>query len=139
LFNEAGDPLFPELMAELEAMKALRPTGGLMLRRDHNGRVWATKGERLTHLARKVKDIIRAAGLRDELTFSSFRHGGFTEAAAARLTDRQIVAQGQHTTPKNLKRYVHPDDEIIISGHEMRAETRTKRGQKRGPRQNETA
>jgi hypothetical protein len=108
-----------------------------MLRRDDSGRVWATKGERLTHLARKVKDIIRAAGLRDELTFSSFRHGGFTEAAAAKLTDRQIVAQAQHTTPKNLKRYVHADDEIIISAHE--AEARTKRARKRDSCQNESA
>jgi hypothetical protein len=132
LFNDQGEALFPELMAELDAMKALRPTGGLMLRRDASGRVWATKGERLTHLSRTAKDIIRAAGLRDELTFSAFRHGGFTEAAAAKLTDRQIIAQAQHTTPKNLRRYVHADDEIIISGHEMRAEARTKRAQKPG-------
>ncbi len=34
----------------------------------------------LTHMSRKVKEVIRAAGLRDELTFTSFRarrlHGG---------------------------------------------------------------
>jgi hypothetical protein len=32
-------------------------------------------------MSRKVKEVIRAAGLRDELTFTSLRHGGFTEAA----------------------------------------------------------
>ena len=31
-------------------------------------------------MSRKVKEVIRAAGLRDELSFTSFRHGGFTEA-----------------------------------------------------------
>jgi hypothetical protein len=52
----------------------------------------------------KVKDIIRAADLRDiraadlrdELTFTSFRHGGFTEAADADLTDRGAA----ETTPQ---------------------------------------
>jgi hypothetical protein len=37
----------------------------------------------LTLTSRKVKEVIRAAGLRDELTFTSFRHGGFTEAGNA--------------------------------------------------------
>jgi len=31
-------------------------------------------------MSRKVKEVIRAAGSRDELSFASFRHGGFTEA-----------------------------------------------------------
>jgi integrase len=57
-------------------------------------------------MIRKVKKIIRAAGLRDELTFTSFRHGGFTEAGDAELTDREIMAQGRHKSPKVLKRYV---------------------------------
>jgi hypothetical protein len=46
----------------------------------------------LTQMSRKVKKVIRAAGLRDELTFTSFRHGGFTEAADADLTDAQMRA-----------------------------------------------
>ena len=48
----------------------------------------------------KVKRIIRAAGLRDELSFTSFRHGGFTEAADADLTDAEIRAQGRHRSAK---------------------------------------
>jgi hypothetical protein len=47
-------------------------------------------------MSRKVKEIIRRAGLRDELTFTSFRHGGFTEAADSDLTDAEIRAQGRH-------------------------------------------
>ena len=45
-------------------------------------------------MSRKVKEIIRAAGLRDELSFTSFRHGGFTEAADADLTDRRDQGAG---------------------------------------------
>lgn len=82
-----------------------------MIRRD-----WGDKGPwptwpqpdlpDLTHMSRKVKEVIRAAGLRDELTFTSFRHGGFTEAGDAELTDREIMAQGRHKSPKVLPRYV---------------------------------
>jgi len=32
----------------------------------------------------------RAAKLRDDLSFASFRHGGFTKAADADLTDAQL-------------------------------------------------
>jgi hypothetical protein len=35
------------------------------------------------HMSRKVKEVIRAAGLRDKLSFASFRHGGFTESGDA--------------------------------------------------------
>ena len=52
-----------------------------------------------------MKEIIRAAGLRDELTFTSFRHGGFTESADADLSDAEIRAQGRHRSAKVLPRY----------------------------------
>ena len=41
------------------------------------------------------KEIVRAAKLRDDLSFASFRHGGFTEAADADLTDAQLPAAGR--------------------------------------------
>jgi hypothetical protein len=44
----------------------------------------------------RVRDITRAAGLRDELTFTSFRQGGFTEAADSDLADAEMRAQGRH-------------------------------------------
>jgi len=56
----------------------------------------------VTHMTRKVKEVIRAAGLRDELSFTSFRHGGLTETGDAELTDREILVQSRHTTPKVL-------------------------------------
>jgi len=120
LFNKKRKPLYPELMAELDAMKVLRPTGGLMLRRDGSGLPWATKGEMLTHFARVVNTIVRAAGLRDELTFTSFRHGGATEAATSGLSDSELRMKGQWTSNKVLKNYVHKNDEMHINAHEKR-------------------
>jgi hypothetical protein len=127
LFNKTGEPLYPQLMAELDAMKGLRPTGGLMLRRDSSGLPWATKGEMLTHFARVVKTIIRAAGLRDELTFTSFRHGGATEAATSGLSDSEMRVKGQWTSNKVLKNYVHKNDEMHINAHEKRRSKRAKK------------
>ena len=111
-------PLYPELMAELDAIKRDR-IGGLMLRRDWGEhRPWPT-GEAtsdLDHMSRKVKEIIRAAGLRDELTFTSFRHGGFTEAADADLSDAEIRAQGRHKSAKVLPRYAKRTMKQVVSG-----------------------
>jgi hypothetical protein len=110
LFDEkTGAPFFPELMAELDAIKRDR-IGGLMLVRDWGERgpwpTWPTPDNPdLTHMSRKVKEIIRAAGLRDELTFTSFRHGGFTEAADSDLTDAEMRAAGRHKSAKVLPRY----------------------------------
>jgi hypothetical protein len=56
-------------------------------------------------MSRKVKEVIRAPGLRDELTFTSFQHGGFTEAADSDLTDAEMRAQGRHKSAKVLPRY----------------------------------
>jgi hypothetical protein len=75
-------------MAELDSMRALRPTGGLILRRDGSGLPWGGKGEMLTQVERISKKIILAAGLRLELTFASFnRHGGTSEASTSDLTE----------------------------------------------------
>jgi hypothetical protein len=131
LFDDAGVPLYPELMAELDAIKRQR-IGGLMLCRDWGERPWPTwpKPDQpdFTHMSRKVKEVIRAAGLRDELSFASFRHGGFTETGDAELTDREIMAQGRHTTPKVLPKYVKRTTRQIISGTKKRRASRAKDG-----------
>jgi hypothetical protein len=98
LLDDAGAAIYPELMAELDGIKRQR-IGGLMLCRDWGERgPWPTwpKPDQpdFTHVSRKVKEVIRAAGLRDELSFTSFRHGGFTEGGDAELTDREMLAQG---------------------------------------------
>jgi hypothetical protein len=75
----------------------------------------------------KVKAIIRAAGLRDELTFTSFRHGGFTEAGDADLTDAEIRAQGRHKSAKVLPLYVKRTMKQVAAGAKKRRSARTNR------------
>jgi len=133
LFDEAtGVPLYPELMAELDALKRTR-ISGVMLRRDWGQHApWPTypkEGEvDLTHMSRKVKEVIRTAELRDELTFTSFRHGGFTEAADSDLTDAQMRAQGRHKSAKVLPRYAKRTMKQVAEGARKRRATRTDRG-----------
>jgi hypothetical protein len=132
LFNDAGVALYPELMAELDAIKRDR-IGGLMLRRDWGAKgpwpTWPKPNEPdFTHMSRKVKEIIRSAELRDELSFTSFRHGGFTETGDAELTDREIMAQGRHSSPKVLPKYVKRTTKQIATGTMKRRAARTKAG-----------
>jgi hypothetical protein len=100
LFDEAGNQLFPELMPELDAIKE-QTVSGLVFRRDHGHRrarvplPWITPRGGLDYLRATVKRIIRAAGLRDELRFTSFRHGGFTEGADSDLSDAELRAAGR--------------------------------------------
>lgn len=132
LFDDVGVPLYPELMGELDAIKRDR-IGGLMLCRDWGDRrpwpTWPTPDEvDLTHMARKVKEIIRAAGLRDDLTFTSFRHGGFTEGADADLSDAELRAQGRHKSAKVLPRYAKRTMKQVAAGTKKRRSTRTDGG-----------
>jgi hypothetical protein len=129
LFDDKGVPIYPELMSELDAIKRER-IGGLMLRRDRGARgPWFTDAGGivdLTHMIRTVKRIIRAAGLRDELTFTSFRHGGFTESADADLSDAEIRAQGRHKSAKVLPRYAKRTMKQVMEGARKRRAVRTK-------------
>src|SRR6516225_1397689 len=120
------------MMAELDAIKRER-IGGLMLRRDW-GKMgpWPTGPQPdapdFTHMSRRVKAILRAAELRDELSVASFRHGGITETGDAELTDREILAQSRHTTFKVLPKYVKRTMKQIAIGTKKRRAVRTKDG-----------
>jgi hypothetical protein len=128
LFDEVGVALYPELMAELDAIKSGR-IGGLMIRRDWGDRrPWPTEKGDLGQMSRTVKKIIRAAGLRDTLTFTSFRHGGFTEAADADLSDAEIRAQGRHKSAKVLPRYAKRTMRQVMAGAKKRRSIRTDGG-----------
>jgi hypothetical protein len=132
LIDDAGASIYPELMAELDDIKRQR-IGGLMLCRDWGDRSpWPTwpKPDQpdFTHLSRKVKEVIRAAGLRDELSFTSFRHGGFTEGGDAELTDREMLAQGRHSTVKVLPKYTKRTTRQVMNGAKKRRASRTKSG-----------
>ncbi len=128
-------PLFPEIMARLDAIKKAR-IGGLMIVRDWKDEKagvpvpWPTgkKGD-LTYLRHEVKRIIRLAGLPDTLSFSSFRHGGLTEGGDADMTDREILAQSAQKSPKVLPRYVKKTMKQVANGARKRRASRTDGGQ----------
>jgi hypothetical protein len=129
LFNAKGKALYPLLMAELDAIKKLRPTGGLMLRRDGSSLPWFGKGEILTQVQRISKKIILAAGLRPELTFTSFgRHGGTTEASASGLTETQLMQKGQWSSTAAMAHYLHDDDEAKQEAQMKRIKRRARQG-----------
>jgi hypothetical protein len=131
LFDETGASLFPELMAELDAIKETTVTG-LIFRRDHKHRrsstplPWLTERKDLRYLRSVVKKIAAAAGLRPELSFTSFRHGGFTEGADSDLTDAELRAAARHRSTRQLPTYAKRTRKQLISGSKKRREERTK-------------
>jgi len=133
LFDNAGRALFPELMAELDAIKA-NTISGPMLRRDHAHRrssvpqPWITAQGGLDYFRSVVKKIIRAAGLREELSFTSFRHGGFTEGADADMSDAELRAAGRHRSARQLPTYAKRTRNQLISGAQKRRAVRTNAG-----------
>jgi hypothetical protein len=138
--NPERHPLFPELMAEMDAIKAGTVVGldGLIFRRDHahrRGKVplpWITPRGDLDYFRGVVKDIIRAAGLRDELSFTSFRHGGFTEGADADMTDAELRAAGRHRSARQLPTYAKRTRRQLISVAVKRRAERERTASSRG-------
>lgn len=126
LFSEDGASLFPELMAELDEIKQ-NMISGLILRRDHNFRrkannlaPWITARGDLRYLRAVVRKIILAAGLRPSLSFTSFRHGGFTEGADSDWTDAELRAAGRHRSARQLPTYAKRTQKQLISASQKR-------------------
>ncbi|MBW7970092.1 hypothetical protein [Bradyrhizobium sp. BR 10289] len=129
LFDEAGVPLFPELMTELDEISK-DSTPGLVFRRDHAHRrsatplPWITPRKDLRYLRSVVKEIISEAGLRKELSFASFRHGGFTEGADSDLTDAELRAAGRHRSSRQLPTYAKRTGKQLITATKKRRQER---------------
>ncbi|MCK1678638.1 hypothetical protein IVA87_03900 [Bradyrhizobium sp. 147] len=129
LLDETGAPLFPELMDELDEMKKTS-LPGLVFRRDHAHRrsgtplPWITPRKDLRYLRSVVKKIIAAADLRQELSFTSFRHGGFTEGADSDLTDAELRAAGRHRSSRQLPTYAKRTGKQLITATKKRREQR---------------
>jgi hypothetical protein len=130
---DAGEPLFPELMERLDAIKRGR-IGGLLIVRDWVDKAsgvpvpWLARSGDLTYMRHVTKDMIRAADLPLDLSFRSWRHGGMTELGDAELTDAQIRAISRHKNARTLPRYVKRTQRQIIAGTRKRRLTRTNRG-----------
>jgi hypothetical protein len=70
--------------------------------------------------------LFLAAGLRDELSFTSFRHGGFTEGADSDLSDAELRAAGRHPSARQLPTYAKRTHKQLIAGVQKRRAERTK-------------
>lgn len=130
LFDEAGEALFLDLMTELDAIKKTTASG-LVFRRDHPHRrsaiprPWITDRKDLRYLRNVVKKIVVAAGIRKELSFTSFRHGGFTEGADSDLTDAELRAAARHRSSSQLPTYAKRTRKQLISASKKRRQQRT--------------
>lgn len=131
LFDDTGEPLFPELMRELDTIKDAT-TSGLIFRRDHAHRrsatplPWITERGDLRYLRSVVKKIVKSAGIRSDLSFTSFRHGGFTEGADSDLTDAELRAASRHKSTRQLPVYAKRTRKQLISASKKRRKERTK-------------
>jgi hypothetical protein len=133
LYDEDRSHLWPDLVPRLDGVKR---TGTLLVMRDKPDRKrkvhlpWATSAVNpVRHVQRVVAKIRKTAGLPAEITFTSFRHGGHTDAANAGLTDAQIRALSGHRTAAMVSIYAKATRDQRIAGARMRREARrTKRG-----------
>ena len=73
-----------------------------------------------SRLRATVKRIIRAAALRDELGFTSFRHVGFTEGADSDLSNAELRAAGHHRLARQIPTYAKRTRKQLVSGVQKR-------------------
>jgi hypothetical protein len=131
LFDVDGTELWPEMTARLEAT----PRNGTLIvmrdRPDPRKKIympWTTGGRNpMRWVQAEVRRICRAAGLPDEISFTSFRHGGHTDGADSGLTDA-LRALGAHKTTAALLRYSKETEQQRRDGARKRLNKRTERG-----------
>jgi hypothetical protein len=132
LFDVDGTELWPEMVGRLETVKR---TGTLIVMRDAADprkkihMPFMTGGRNsMRYVQAEVRRICRAAGLPDEITFTSFRHGGHTDGSDSGLTDAQMRALGGHKTTAALLRYAKETETQRQIGARKRLDARTKKG-----------
>jgi hypothetical protein len=125
LYDQDGSPLWPEIMARLDAAPR---RGTLIITRDQPDR------RRKAHLPweedyfrHRVAAIRAAAGIDPEVKFMGLRHGGNVEGAEADLTDAQLRALSGHRTTAALLRYAQTTEQQRVAGARKRRDARTKR------------
>jgi hypothetical protein len=128
LYDEDGSDLWPDLVPRLDSVPKV---GTLLVMRDKPDRKsklhlpWATSASNpVRHVQRVVATIRDAAGLSPKITFTSFRHGGHTDAANAGLTDAQIRALSGHKTTAMVSVYAKATRDQQLVGARMRREAR---------------
>jgi hypothetical protein len=104
-----------------------------MVRRDYayrRGKVpppWITRRGDLDCFSGGIENIVRAAGLRDELSFTYFHQGGFTGCADADMTEAEVRAAGRLRSacqsPTYAKRTRKQLISVAVKGRAERART----------------
>jgi len=124
LFDDDMTPLWPELMARLDATPR---RGSLIVTRDKPDR------HRKVHLPwqvdyfrHRVAEIRAVAGIDAAVKFMGLRHGGNTEGADAGLTDAQLRALSGHLTPSMVLTYARGTMKQRQTGARKRLAARTK-------------
>jgi len=133
LYDADGTQLWPDLVSRLDREARL---GTLIVMRDKPDRKrkvhlpWATSASNpVRHVQRIVAKIRKATALPIGITFTSFRHGGHTDAANAGLTDAQIRALSGHKTAAMVTVYAKQTNDQRLAGARKRLEARrTNRG-----------
>ena len=132
-----GAQLFPELTEYLDALDRIGVPVVLM-RPKAKG---ATAKPFTRREARKrVRLAAKAAGLPDDLTLASCRHGGLTELGDAELTEQGVMSLSGHKTPTAARLYVKRTENQRLAAAAKRrawADSTTEAEQKEGTFRNE--
>jgi hypothetical protein len=132
LYDYDGTQLWPDLVPRLDSEPRV---GTLLVMRDVPDRKkqvhlpWATSASNpVRHVQRIVAQIRDAAALPSQITFTSFRHGGHTDAADAGLTDAQIRALSGHKTAAMISVYAKKTTDQRLAAARKRLEARRTKG-----------
>jgi integrase len=115
-----GEPLYGALEARLDALKGDRTRGILIPRDGTVDTPWALPDQSLSKFYPVFRDIANRAGLPKECTFTSFRHGGITEAAEAGCTEDELMALSGHKDPRTVRRYIKQTRRLFEHGQRKR-------------------
>lgn len=107
---QTGAPLFADLVRRIDRAVEGRTTGPVIIRDKEYAETgqsegWMTAAGTSSAFDRLVRKIVKAAGLREELSMRAFRNGGITELAEAECTDSEIRHYSRHISAKVLERY----------------------------------
>jgi hypothetical protein len=119
-------PLWPDVVADLDAYLATRPAllpDAPIFVNDRTGKAWV-EGTLHKHHA----EIRAAAGLPKKLQLQDFRRTAQTEAGAVSGTVDEIRALAQHTTRTAAEHYVMPDERFAAAIQQKRLAARKKGG-----------
>lgn len=129
---ETGDRAYPLLEDRLDELCKDR-IGGLVMLRDWPDKAagkrlpWRTARGDISYFRHETRRLIDEIGLRPELTFASFRHGGMTEAAESGVTELQLRALSRHKTLQVLPRYAKKTSDQVAEVGRKRRQLRAKR------------